>query len=76
MDMPGRQIWIKGLKWRILRRVPEYQNLNLVEGSTPSEAEKVTYGGAPATQGVFVPTGESEKKIRGRENVKKNCRGW
>jgi hypothetical protein len=39
---PGRQNWIKGLKLRILRRVTESQKLDLVEGSTPSEAEKGT----------------------------------
>jgi hypothetical protein len=78
MDTPGRQNWIKGLKRRTLRCVTEYQKLDLVEGSTPSEAEKESvgvrragYGGAPATQGVFVPIGETEKKSEREKKQKK-----
>jgi hypothetical protein len=41
MDTPGRQKWIEELKRWILRRVTEYQKLDLVEGSNPSEAQKV-----------------------------------
>jgi hypothetical protein len=40
VDMPGRQKWIKGFMRRILRRVTEYQKLDLVEGSTPYETKK------------------------------------
>jgi hypothetical protein len=40
LQTPRRQKWIKGLKRRILRRVTEYQKLDLVEGSTPSETKK------------------------------------
>jgi hypothetical protein len=42
MDTPGRQNWARGLKRRILRRITEYQELDIVEGSTPSEAKKET----------------------------------
>jgi hypothetical protein len=39
-DTPDRQSWTRGLKWRTLRRVMEYQMLDIVEGSTHSEAQE------------------------------------
>jgi hypothetical protein len=41
LDMPDRQSWIRRLERRILYRAEEYQKVDTVEGSTPSEAQEV-----------------------------------
>jgi hypothetical protein len=39
--MTGRRERIRSLERRILYRVEEYQKVDIVEGSTPSKAQKV-----------------------------------
>jgi hypothetical protein len=60
LDTPGRQNWTKGLKRRILCRVTEYQMLEFVEGSTPSETKKGagSRGGAGNVEAPGSPWGE------------------
>jgi hypothetical protein len=41
MDTPGRRDQIRRLERRILCRIKEYQKVDTVEGSTPSEAQEV-----------------------------------